>query len=77
MTTTTTTAAIEELSLKEIADLERLTTPAVHNAIQRNLSKGFTVLEVARSLSERVKCSMRVARSVVWGAQDEWMTTEH
>ncbi len=70
MMTTTTTAAIEELSLKEIADLERLTTSAVHNAIQRNLSKGFTVLEVARSLSERAKCSVRVATVVVWDARD-------
>lgn len=70
-----TIAAIEALNLKEIAAIERLTSPVVYRAIQSNLAKGFTTLEVARSLSERAKCSLRVARSVVWAAQDEWITT--
>lgn len=75
MTTAKTTAAIETMYLKELSDIERLTTPAVHHAIQRNLSKGFTVEEIARSLSDRAKCSMRVARTVVWDARDadEWL----
>lgn len=72
-----TIAAIEALNLKEIRDTERLTSPVVYRAIQDNLTKGFTAREVARSLSERVKCSMRVALTVVWTAQDEWMLTRH
>jgi hypothetical protein len=60
----------DRLLISEIDALERLTTPAVHHKIQVFLRQGFTVEQIADSLAKRVKCSVRVARVVVWDAQD-------
>jgi hypothetical protein len=67
------TATIE-LTGKEIADLERLSTPNVYAVIQLNLSKGFDEHQVTQGLVERARCSLRVAKAVVWEAraQEEW-----
>ena len=64
----------QTLTIEEIDALARLTTNAAHHKIQQLLKQGFTVQQIAESLAERAKCSLRVAKSVVWDAQsaEEW-----
>jgi hypothetical protein len=62
----------ETMTVKELFDLERLTTRAAHHAIQENIAAGFTRLEIAQAIasSPRVNCSLRVALMVVSDACD-------
>ena len=64
----------QTLTIAEIDALARLTTNAAHHKIQQFLKQGFTVQQIAESLSRKAKCSLRVAKTVVRDAQDadEW-----
>jgi hypothetical protein len=59
----------EIMALGEMLDIERLTAPGVHHAIQRHLKAGASSFEVALALREQANCSLRVAKMVVGDAQ--------
>jgi hypothetical protein len=62
---TVTVTASETMTMKELGDIERLNTPAVHRAIHKALSRGFNVEEIAREFAKQGNCTERAAQIVV------------